>query len=176
MSNTPPMPENEMERIIKLADYDFDYSGMQEIFKDLTKLAAKVAGTEISLINLVDTLTQWTISNYGIDLDQMYRDESVCTYTIVAKDSFEVKNLSADERFSDKFYVKGEPELRYYFGIPLTTTDGYKLGALCVLDKVGKEITPEKIELLKIIADEVINRFATIKLVQDLRGKLKRCK
>ena len=93
MSVVPPLPADEMDRIIKLSDYDLDYGDMQENFKDLTKLAAKVAGTEISFINLIDTFTQWTISNYGHSLEQMAREDSVCQYTIVAKKPFEVNDL-----------------------------------------------------------------------------------
>ena len=173
MTISPPIPANEMNRIIKLSDFDLDYGEMQESFKDLTKLAAKVAGTEISLINLIDTFTQWTISNYGLPLEQMPREDSVCQYTIVSKESFEVKDLAGDDRFKDKFYVVEPPKLRYYFGVPLQTEDGYSIGALCVLDKIGKEITPEKIELLKIIADEIVNRFNALRVIQGLRNKVK---
>lgn len=169
----PPIPDNEMERVFKLAELDIDYSDMQENLKDLTKLAAKVAGTEISLINLIDTFTQWTISNYGLPLEQMPREDSVCQYTIVSKESFEVNDLAGDDRFKDKFYVTGEPLLRYYFGVPLETNDGFKIGALCVLDKIGKEITPEKVELLKIIAAEIVNRFMAVKVIQGLQNKVK---
>ena len=173
MSVNSPVPQNEFERVVRLSDYDLDYSNLQNNFKDLTKLAAKVAGTEISLINLIDSFTQWSVANFGIDLDQMKREDSVCQYTIVSKESFEVKDLSADERFYDKFYVTEPPQLRYYFGVPLQTTDGFNIGALCVLDKVGKEITPEKVELLKIIADEIVNRLNVLQVVQGLQNKVK---
>jgi signal transduction histidine kinase len=83
-----------------------------------------------------------------------------------------VKSLSADERFKDKFYVVDNPNLEYYFGIPLATVDGYNLGALCVLDTTVKELSPEKIELLKIVAKEVVNRLTTIKYIQDLKSKV----
>ena len=173
MSNTAPLPENEMQRIIKLSDYDIDYSGVQDALKDLSKLAAKVAGTEISLVNLIDSFTQWSVSNYGLPIDQMPREDSVCQYTIVAKEQFEVKDLTADERFNNKSYVKNDPLLRYYFGVPLQTADGFNLGALCVMDKIGREITPEKVELLKIIANEIVNRLTTIKVIQSLKNKIK---
>jgi signal transduction histidine kinase len=174
MSTVAPIPKNEMERIIELSDLDMDYSEFQDSFKDLTKLAAKVAGTEISLINLIDSFTQWSIANYGLPLEQMPREDSVCQYTIVAESGqFEVKDLSADRRFRDKFYVAGDPHLRYYFGIPLQTTSGLNLGALCVLDKKGKEITPEKVELLKIIASEIVNRLTAFKVIHNLRLRVK---
>ena len=130
MEKMPPIPANEMERIIRLSELDLDYSDIQESLKDLTKLAAKVAGTSISLINLIDSFTQWTVARYGLDLEQMTREESVCQYTIVAEESFEVPDLTADQRFKDQFYVTGPPKVTYYFGVPLQTDDGFNLGAL----------------------------------------------
>jgi signal transduction histidine kinase len=167
-----PIPKNEMERIISLSDYDLDYTNFQDAFKDLAKLAAKVAGTEISLVNLIDSFTQWTITNHGLDIDQMPREDSVCQYTIATEDHFEVQDLKADDRFKDKFYVVDEPNLRYYYGIPLRTHDGYNLGALCILDKTLKTLSPEKVELLKIIADEIVNRLNAHRVINNLKTKL----
>lgn len=168
-----PIPANEMERILNLSAFDVDYSNLQNNFKDLTKLAAMVAGTNISLVNLIDSFTQWSVSSFGLDLEQMPREDSVCQYTILQDDQFEVNDLSADDRFKEKDYVNNPLNLRYYFGIPLKTNEGQNIGALCVLDPSIKNITPEKIELLKIIAQEIINRLYTIKAIQDLKNKLK---
>ena len=170
--NDTLLPVNEMDRLMSLAEFDLDYSNHQDNFKDLAKLAAKVAGTEISLVNLIDTFTQWTISNHGLNLEQMPREDSVCQYTILSNDHFEVENLSADERFKDKFYVTDDPNARYYYGVPLKTPEGHNLGALCVLDKGHKILTPEKAELLKIIADEIVNRLKTYKVIDSLKSKL----
>ncbi|WP_204986005.1 GAF domain-containing sensor histidine kinase [Mucilaginibacter psychrotolerans] len=162
-----------MDRIISLADYDLDYTSFQDTFKDLARLAATVAGTSISLVNLIDSFTQWTVTNHGLDLDQMPREDSVCQYTIsVTEPHFEVKDLTGDDRFKDKFYVVDEPKLKYYFGIPLKNEEGHNLGALCVLDRDLKTLSPEKIELLKIIADEIVNRLTTHKTITGLKTKL----
>jgi signal transduction histidine kinase len=171
MSNAP-IPENELDRLLNLSEFDIDYSDYNESFKDLAKLAARVAGTEISLVNLIDAYTQWSISNHGIDIEQMPREDTVCQYTIMGNDGFEVKDLATDERFKDKFYVTDDPNLRYYYGVPLQN-EGTNLGALCVLDDKAREITPEKAELLKIIADEIVNRLKGIKVINNLKHKLK---
>lgn len=161
-----------MGRIIELSDYDLDYSSFQDAFKDLAKLAAKVAGTSISLVNLIDSFTQWSITNHGIDLQQMPREDSVCQYTIVGDLPFEIKDLTADERFKDKFYVTGGPKAKYYLGVPLKTDEGHNIGALCVLDETTKALSPEKVELLKIIADEIVNRLKAYKVINGLKSKL----
>lgn len=168
-----PIPSNELERIIRLSEYDFDYAELEDQFKDLAKLASKVAGTEISLINLIDSFTQWSVAKQGIEVDQMPREDSVCTYTILGEKTFEVLDLTADERFMDKFYVADGPKLSYYFGIPLKDDNGLNLGALCVMDKNAKNLTAEKIELLKIIADEIVNRFRIILSIQNLKSSMK---
>ena len=162
-----PVPDNEMERLLALSELDIDYSDHQIAFQDLAKLAAKVTGTRISLVNLLDSLTQWTISNYGFDIGQMLREDSVCQYTIMESDHFEVGDLSEDERFKDKVYVAGEPNVKYYYGIPLKTGEGLHIGALCVLDQERKTLEPEKIELLKIIADEIVARLKTHKILES---------
>ncbi|KIO76339.1 histidine kinase [Pedobacter lusitanus] len=171
--NPNPIPADELERIFSLAEFDIDYSSMENNFKDLAHLAAKIAGTEISLVNLIDSFTQWTYSSYGAeDTVQLPREDSVCQYTISGDDYFEVPDLSADDRFKEKSYVSGPPNLRYYFGVPLTTSDGHHIGSLCVLDKNLRAQSPEKIELLKIVADEVVNRLKALKAIDGLKYKL----
>ena len=173
MSYNPPIPENEYERVLNLSDFNLDYSNFQDNFKDLAKLAASVAGTPISLVNLIDSYTQWTISNYGLELEQMPREDSVCQYTIKYDEKpFEIEDLSKDDRFKNKFYVKDDPSLRYYFGVPLVS-DGLNIGALCILDREVKKLSPEKEDLLRIIADEIVNRLKAYKAIEGLRNRVK---
>ncbi|WP_439481120.1 GAF domain-containing sensor histidine kinase [Cyclobacterium plantarum] len=171
-----PIPEDEFNRLLQLADYDLDNSELENSLKDLTKLAGKVAGTDISMVNLVDSFTQWTVASEGISLKQMPREDSVCQYTIMGKQPFEIKDLTKDERFKDKFYVTDDPNLRYYWGVPLKNESGFNLGALCVMDKETKYISPEKVELLEIIADEIVNRLKVIKALTLLKAEVKSAK
>ncbi|MBY0542030.1 MAG: GAF domain-containing sensor histidine kinase [Sphingobacteriaceae bacterium] len=171
-SNIAPIPVNEMNRILNLYEFDLDYSNLENTFKDLTYLAAKICGTDISVFNLIDSYTQWSISSFGLDAGQTPREDSLCQYTILENDHFEVEDLSLDSRFQDKSFVDNPLNLRYYFGVPLRTNSGHNIGSLCVLDKDQKKLTPEKIELLKIIANEIIKKLNTIKVVQELKVKI----
>ncbi|MDO6438944.1 ATP-binding protein [Cyclobacterium sp. 1_MG-2023] len=169
---SPNIP-NEFDRLLALADYDLDTTELEDQLKDLTKLAAKVAGTDISLVNLIDAVTQWSVAGVGMPVMQLPREDSVCQYTIKEDQSLEIKDLSKDDRFKDKFYVEDDPNLRYYYGVPLKTSSGHNLGALCVLDTKAITITPEKTDLLKIIAEEIINRLDIIKSVNELKSEVK---
>jgi transcriptional regulator with GAF, ATPase, and Fis domain len=169
IQNEHPVPSNEMERIINLSEFDLDFSDFENTFKDLASLAAEITGTRISLVNLIDSYTQWTIANHGLESQSMPREESVCQYTIMGNDAFEVNDLSEDDRFKDMEYVKGNPNLRYYLGVPLTTREGHQIGALCVLDIKKKQIEPEKIAFLTIIAREIVGRLQTMRTMKMLR-------
>lgn len=168
-NNLNPIPLNEINRLINLSQYDIDYLELKENFIGLTTLAAKVTGTAISVVNLIDAYTQWTVSGHGWPIGQVPRENSVCQYTIMEDDCFEIPDLSKDERFKNDFDKEGD--LKYYYGIPLKTKEGYNIGSLCVLDKDVRLIEPEKKEILKIIAEEVINRLNTIKIIESLKGK-----
>lgn len=167
-----PIPENELARIMSLSNLDLDFTNLEDSFKDLTLLATKVTGTEISLINIIDSYTQWTIANHGLDLQQMPREDSVCQYTLMSQQPFEVQDMSIDERFSSKYYVNSPGGLRYYYGLPLQIAKGLNIGALCVLDTQVKALSPEKIELLEIIAETVVKRLKSIHALQLLNAKL----
>ena len=45
----------EYARIKKLSEFDLDYGDLQKEFESLVELAAHIAGTNISLINLIDS-------------------------------------------------------------------------------------------------------------------------
>lgn len=101
---------------MNLSELDLDYAELSEEFKDLAMLAAKVASTDISLINLIDSYTTWTIFGQGLEIQQTPREESLCQYTIMGQSQFEVSDLSLDKRFLDKDFTKAPLSLRYYFG------------------------------------------------------------
>src|SRR5688500_6839345 len=94
-----PIPPAELDRLLNLSEYNIDFSNIENNFADLNKLAATIAETDISLVNLIDCYTQWTVSSHGLEIKQMPRDESVCQYTIMGMNEFEVPNLSVDNRF-----------------------------------------------------------------------------
>ena len=66
ISMQQPISVSEDERIWALTEFDIYYSYSSVLLKDLVDLAAKIAGTKISLINLINTSTQWTVANFGL--------------------------------------------------------------------------------------------------------------
>ncbi len=164
-------PHNEMERILALADLNVDYSNVNDTFKDLVKLAAKVTGSPISMINLIDNYTTWTICSYGFDVQQTPREESICQYTILQREHLEIADLTVSPIFKEENFVTGDPHFRFYAGVPLPVND-QNIGSLCVVDRQAKSLSAEKIELLKIIAQEIVNRLKVFQYIDSLRNNI----
>lgn len=172
-----PIPENELERLLALNELELDYSDLDRSFADLTKLAAKIAGTSISVVNLIDTFTQWSVASFGLDLQQTPREESVCQYTIMEENSggFEVNDLTTDWRFKDKAFVTESPYLKYYFGIPLKIRDNLPIGSLCVVHDDYKDLSDEKKEMLEILAREIVDRIKVRHTMHKLTNRVQEC-
>ncbi len=164
--------QKEFERVLKLAEYDIDYTSDHPILNDLSRLAAHIAGMPISQINLLGPNTQWTLSSFGMQADQIPKNESVCQFTILETDFFEAKGLDTDERFKERDYVKGDLQLKYYFGVPITTKDGHNIGSVCVMDRKLNAFPPEKAEMLSIIANNVLTILDQIKSMKDLKHEI----
>jgi signal transduction histidine kinase len=172
MSSSSSISDKELHRLLLLSDFDLDYSNLDDYLKDLSLLAANIAGTQVCLINLLDHSTQWSISTHNLGIKQMPREDSVCQQTILEEDHFEVKDLSKDERFKSKNYVKEDPLLKYYLGVPLKTEEGLNIGALCVMDKEVKELSAQQIQSLQLLAKQVIFRLKALKEIDELKNKL----
>ncbi|RWU09985.1 GAF domain-containing sensor histidine kinase [Pedobacter chitinilyticus] len=174
MQTTRTIPANESERLASLFKLDLDYTALDNTFKDLSFLAAKITGTEISLISFIDSYTQWIVSRFGLDIYQTPIDDTVCQFTLGEEDHLEIEDLSKDQRFVSKDFV-GEPmNLKYYLGIPLKSSEGFNIGSLCVIDnKLHGKLSEEKIEQLKIIARQIISRINDASSIKSLQDQLR---
>ncbi|NCQ12046.1 MAG: GAF domain-containing sensor histidine kinase [Bacteroidetes bacterium] len=156
---TDPIPFNENERLAELETFHLRDRPLASEFNNLSKLAAYLCNCEVALINFIDKETQWSKSAYGIDLYSMKRCDTVCQYTIMDNCFYEVEDLTSDERFKQKFYVEDKPYLKFYGGFPLITSNGFNIGALCVLDSKPAKLTNKQKESLQTIANSIVTRL-----------------
>ncbi|MEO7323345.1 MAG: PAS domain S-box protein [Dokdonella sp.] len=147
------LPANESARLQRLHQLDVLDTEAEPLFDALTKAAALATGVPIALVTLVDENRQWFKSNIGLpDATQTPRDVAFCSYTILDADVFVVPDATADPRFVTNPLVTGEPDIRFYAGAPITLKDGFRMGALCVIDRTPREMTPTQIAILKELA------------------------
>ncbi|MBC7473647.1 MAG: PAS domain S-box protein, partial [Candidatus Sericytochromatia bacterium] len=150
------LPKNETERLKALYKYNILDTSPEKDLDSLTKLAAYICKTPIALITLVDESRQWFKSVVGLDAKQTPREMSFCAYSILQNDIFIVSNALQDQRFFDNPMVTEDPSIRAYAGVPLESPDGYKLGTLCVLDRVERNFSTEQKQALKDLSSQVM--------------------
>ena len=156
---TAPIPKNEKQRLKVLWQYSVLDTMPEEIFDDLTELAARICEAPVAMITLVDEDRQWFKAKVGVSIKETSRDISFCAHAITQPGLFIVPDATRDERFAKNPLVKSDPKVRFYAGAPLVSPDGYALGTLCVIDKVPRELRPEQKQALRILARHVVSQL-----------------
>lgn len=154
-----PLENNEKQRLKVLWEYEVLDTVPEEIFDDLTELAARICEAPIAMISLVDEKRQWFKSKVGITQSETSREVSFCAHALKQDDLFIVPDATLDPRFSGNPLVTSEPRIRFYAGAPLVTPDGYALGTLCIVDTVPRELRPDQQQALKILARHVVSQL-----------------
>ena len=155
----PPIPDNEAARLEALHQYEILDTEPDETLNDLTRLAAYICGTPIALITLLDLDRQWFKARQGLSLTETTRDVSFCGHAIMQDGPFVVRDALDDGRFRTNPLVTSQPNIRFYAGSPLITPEGFKLGTLCVIDRVPRDLNPEQIAALRMLSNQVISQL-----------------
>ena len=69
------------------------------------------------------------------------RDVAFCSHVVASGRELIVEDAAADQRFHDNPLVEGDPNIRFYAGVPLMTPEGYAIGTLCVMDSHPRTLT-----------------------------------
>ncbi len=167
-----PLPPDETQRLAALHRYRLLDSSSEPSFDELVELAAQLCEAPIALVSLVDEGRQWFKAKVGIDAAETPREVAFCAHAILGEEPFVVEDARADARFADNPLVTGEPGIRFYAGAPLRTADGHALGALCVIDRRPRTLSPLQRGALATLARQVVAhaelRLAAAMLAQAL--------
>ncbi|AZR34737.1 sensor domain-containing diguanylate cyclase [Xanthomonas vasicola] len=161
------LPANEDERVDALHAYRLLDTAAEPSYDAFTSIAATLFRTPMALISLIDTHRQWFKSKVGMQPTETPRELSFCAHAILEPDQvMEVGDTLLDPRFTHNALVTGEPQIRFYAGAPLLTSDGIALGTLCVLDRTPRRLSVAERDALQSLAKQVVN---TIELQQAAR-------
>lgn len=161
-----PIPADDDYRLKVVRQLNID-TVPEERFDRVTRLAKRMFDVDIALLSIVEKDRQWFKSNVGLKASQTGRGESFCGHAILGDEPFIIHDAAIDERFRDNPLVTGEPNIRFYAGVPLKIDGGVKIGTLCVIDSQPRLFTDQQvhdlIDLAKLAESELVaNLNATL--------------
>ena len=148
--------QDEKERQRALNDLGLIDSAPSESFDRITRMASQIFGTPIAAVSLTDMDRQWFKSRVGCGTE-IPREQAPCAEVTRIGDVLVVSDLSQDIRFEGS--ILDRSGVRFYAGAPLTTRDGFTLGAMCVLDTKPRTITHEEAKVLTDLAAMVMDQI-----------------
>lgn len=150
---------DENARLAALRRYEIRGSADARPFQRVVELVQQVMGVPMAAVTLIDADTQWLKASCGLQMEQTPRPDAFCNYTIAQHGAFAVADATRDPRFAGNPMVTGEPHIRSYLGVPLTTPDGYNIGSLCALDNEPRLFDRAQGEIMKKLAEIVVEQL-----------------
>lgn len=166
----PDIPEDEENRLRELYSFEVLDTGPDEELDAILDLLLATTGASMGTITLVDENRQWFKARQNVPFEQTSRDIAFCAHGILGDDLFVVEDARADIRFFDNPLVTGETGVVFYAGMPLTTSNGYRIGMICVQDRMPRRLDAVQRALFARLAASIV---ASLELHREQRRNLR---
>lgn len=161
-----PTPPDEAERLELLHALNLLDTPAEPVFDRITRLVAQILNVPIALVSLVDADRQWFKSRVGLEATETPREVAFCAHAITQTAPMIVVDATQDVRFEDNPLVTGNPNIRFYAGVPLRSAGGLAIGTLCAIDSKPRQLSADEtnilIDLAALVSKEVQLREAVI--------------
>ncbi len=129
-------------------------------YGDIAELASAICWTPISMLSMLED--EWLYSRGMRSLHRAAAPHpgSFSSYTVQRHQPFIVTDAAADARFNKDPSVTGGPGIRFYAGLPVCYPCGRKIGELCVLDTIQRDLKDWQLRSLALLAEQVNTRLA----------------
>jgi PAS domain S-box-containing protein len=151
------VPVNEHARLEALESFQLLDTPEEATYDAFAQLAREIAGTSMATITFVDEQRQWFKSHLGLALREAPRKDGFSSHVVALDEALVIADTHADKRFAKNPLVTSEPMVRFYAGAPLTTSEGFTIGALSVLDTEPKTITESQLSGLCSLAHALMS-------------------
>ena len=151
-----PRPDNEAERLAALYRYGVLDTAADADFDLLAEIAAQLCGAPFAFISFVDADRVWYKASVGKKATQTPRDLDYCSWAILEDVLLSIPDLRQDHRTACIPLTAGPPFYQMYNGANLVTSDGMRIGTLCVLDTKPAVLSDACKNLLVRLARQVV--------------------
>ena len=151
---TPLTPGAALEhvRLHALAASDLLDKPDEPALDRLTAWAKEYFDVPAAAISLIAADRQSLKSVAGPANRETTRAESFCQYVVRDRKPVVIEDAATDPLVREHPAVTGAPFVRAYAGAPLSTADGFVLGAFCVFDVKPRTFAPEQLGVLSALA------------------------
>jgi serine phosphatase RsbU (regulator of sigma subunit) len=167
-----PIPSNENERLRELEELRINECGVSAALSELCAIASNLLGMPTAHVSLVGATDQVFVEQSGLDAVRTAREVAFCAHTIMTSKPFVVENAENDPRFSINPIVTGEPGIKSYVGVPLETSPGLRIGALCAVDKNPRSFNAKDIQTLIGLAHIAVTILNSHRMTLELDEQL----
>lgn len=134
----PPLPDNEASRLAAVRALEILDSPPEAEFEAITRIAARLFGTPMAVVSLMDADRQWFKARLGLEAPELARSDALCALTLAQPVAHHqpvvISDLWQDPRTMHNPLVTGPTQWRFYAGAPLFDAFGHGLGSVAVMD------------------------------------------
>jgi two-component system sensor histidine kinase/response regulator len=152
----PASAASDVARLRRLAACRVNDGRREVLFDQIAADAARFTGAPVSVLGFLDADREWVKSAVGWNVVSLPGAYSLAARLRHERETTVVADMSADPRFAAHPMVTGAPFLRFLAAVPLIDEDGFFLGALTILDRVARVLTPEQGDALRNLAGRVL--------------------
>ena len=158
--------KDDVLRMEALNQYEVLHAPPDPVLDDITRLAAQVCNAPVAAISFIGADRIWLKSHFGIDSQELSLSSLPCETTILGDNIYQLHDTRLDPDYApDGILLEGR-SYRFYAGAPIITPDDVNVGALFVLDRDARALTPDQFSALGILSRQVITRL-------ELNGKVR---
>ncbi len=147
----------EEARIRALEELNLIDTPESESFDRITRMVGRMLDSPVAAVSLTDRTRQWFKSYVGTAGREIPRVGAPCAEVTRSKDVLHIPDMLESAQFADCILARSG--IRFYAGAPLTTRQGHTLGALCVLDKKPRTLSPQQLQSLQDFAAMVMSQI-----------------
>ena len=145
-------PDDEARRLSRLRALGILDAQPEPAVVALVGCAARLTDCPAAALSLVDADRVWLKATHGLPAITLPRGQSLCPHTLAQDGVLEVPDLQGDPRMADAVAAAHWQDWRLYAGVPLHV-EGVRVGALFVLDRIERQLTPAQRDALLQLAD-----------------------
>ncbi len=172
MSNHVYLPENERERLEALINFNILLKMPEKELELIVQLASSICQVPVALISIFENNVQHIKSSYGLNIYELSSNFDF-GYQVYKRNSFvEIPDALLDPEMIKNRLVIGHPNFRSFAGVPIRSSEGNRVGTLCVINTQNRSLNREQIDGLNHLSEQITHLLDLRKQNKNLQTEL----